>query len=180
MSKESIVAKRYARALFEVARERGKTAEIEQELRLIANALDENPDYVKLLEHPNISASEKASMLKQTFGENVSEEVSATLDLLLKKGRQSILRDLFAYYIQIANEASGQAQAQVYTPIPLSEEQSGQIASVFSKIVGKTVRVETILDPSLLGGLQVRIGDRLYDGSLSGKLQRMQKALNEA
>jgi F-type H+-transporting ATPase subunit delta len=59
-------------------------------------------------------------------------------------------------------------------------EQSGQIASVFSKIVGKTVRVETILDPSLLGGLQVRIGDRLYDGSLSGKLQRMQKALNEA
>lgn len=180
MSKETIVAKRYAKALFEVARERGKIADVEQELEAIADALNANPDYVKLLEHPNIGASVKVDMLRQAVGAGVSEEVFNTLQLLVLRGRESILRDLVAQYSQVANEALGQAQAKVYTPLPLTEVESNHVAVAFGQLTGKRIRVENIVDPSLLGGLQVRIGDRLYDGSLSGKLQRIQKALIQA
>lgn len=180
MSKETIVAKRYAKALFEVARERGKIADVEQELQAIEQALSGNPDYLKLLEHPNIDASVKASMLKQVFEGKLSEELLNTLQLLVQRGRESILGDLVSFYSQIANDALGQAQAKVYTPAVLTEQESEQIAATFGQLTGKKIRIETIVDPSLLGGLQVRIGDRLYDGSLSGKLQRMEKALNQA
>ncbi|MFC3772132.1 F0F1 ATP synthase subunit delta [Paenibacillus sp. GCM10012303] len=180
MSKETILAKRYAKALFEVARERGKVSDVEQEIQVIAGALDANPEYVKLLEHPNIDASVKTSMLKQVFEGKVSEELLNTLQLLLQRGRESVIRDLAVQYSLIANDALGQAQAKVYTPLPLSAEESDKIAAAFGQVVGKTIRVENIVEPSLLGGLQVRIGDRLYDGSLSGKLQRMEKTLNQA
>ncbi|MBD2863587.1 MULTISPECIES: F0F1 ATP synthase subunit delta [Paenibacillus] len=180
MSKETVVAKRYAKALFELARERGKVAEVEQELQAVSNALADNPEYVKLLEHPNIGASVKTSMLKQVFEGKVSEELMNTLQLLMQRGREAIIRDLAVQYSLIANDALGQAQAKVYTPLPLSAEESDKIAAAFGQVVGKKIRVENIVEPSLLGGLQVRIGDRLYDGSLSGKLQRMEKTLNQA
>jgi F-type H+-transporting ATPase subunit delta len=180
MSKETVVAKRYAKALFELARERGKVAEVEQELQAVSNALADNLEYVKLLEHPNIGASVKTSMLKQVFEGKVSEELMNTLQLLMQRGREAIIRDLAVQYSLIANDALGQAQAKVYTPLPLSAEESDKIAAAFGQVVGKKIRVENIVEPSLLGGLQVRIGDRLYDGSLSGKLQRMEKTLNQA
>lgn len=180
MSKETVVAKRYAKALFELARERGKVAEVEQELQAVSNALADNPEYVKLLEHPNIGASVKTSMLKQVFEGKVSEELMNTLQLLMQRGREAIIRDLAVQYSLIANDALGQAQAKVYTPLPLSAEESDKIAAAFGQVIGKKIRVENIVEPSLLGGLQVRIGDRLYDGSLSGKLQRMEKTLNQA
>ncbi len=82
-------------------------------------------------------------------------------------------------YVAIANEALGQAEATVYTPYPLSESDAGKVAEKFSKLTGKTIRVNNVIDQSLIGGMQVRIGDRIYDGSLSGKLQRLSKSLQE-
>lgn len=180
MSKETIVAKRYAKALFEVARERNIVSEVEAELQAIADALEANPDYKKLLEHPNLGASVKADMIKQAFGASVSDAVLHTLQLLIDRGRETILSDLVSQYSTVANDALGQAKAKVYTPHPLSEAEVGSIAAAFGSITGKKIRVETIVEPSLLGGLQVRIGDRLYDGSLSGKLQRIEKSLVQA
>ncbi|GAA3412895.1 F0F1 ATP synthase subunit delta [Paenibacillus hodogayensis] len=180
MSKESIVAKRYAKALFEVARERGKIADVERELQAIADALSANPDYVKLLEHPNISAASKTEMLKQAFGASVSEEVFNTLQLLVQRGRESILLDLVSQYSLVANDALGEALAKVYTPLPLTAEESDKISTAFGQVTGKKIRIESFVEPALLGGLQVRIGDRLYDGSLSGKLERIEKALVQA
>ena len=77
----------------------------------------------------------------------------------------------------IANEALGQANALVTTPLTLTAKESQEIAERFSIISGKKIQISSIVDPSLLGGLQVRIGDRLYDGSLSGKLARLEKSL---
>ncbi|MDF2720350.1 MAG: subunit delta of synthase [Paenibacillus sp.] len=180
MSKETIVAKRYAKALFDVANEHGKVADVERELKAIADALNANPDYVKLLEHPNIGNAAKVEMILQAFGANASEEVLSTLQLLVQRGRESILRELVSKYSEIANDALGQAQAKVYTPFPLTAAESEQISTAFGAITGKTIRIESFVDPSLLGGLQVRIGDRLYDGSLAGKLQRIEKSLTRA
>jgi F-type H+-transporting ATPase subunit delta len=80
-------------------------------------------------------------------------------------------------FVFIANQALGQAQAIVTTPLALTEHEASEIAERFSKLSGKKIQITSIIDPSLLGGLTVRIGDRLYDGSLSGKLGRLEKSL---
>ena len=80
-------------------------------------------------------------------------------------------------FTKVANEALGQASAIVYSAFVLSDAQQAEIASHFSKVTGKTIRVSSVVEPKLLGGVQVRIGDRLYDGSLSGKLARLEQSL---
>lgn len=180
MSDHTAVAKRYAKALFEVANERNESARVESELHIIVDSLGENPDFNLLLHHPNIDQSRKVELLRTLFENKISEALFSTLVLLLKKGRESILTDLSRSYTQIANEALGQASASVYTAFPLTEDEERQIAVSFSKLTGKKIKVESSTDPGLIGGIKVRIGDRLYDGSLSGKLDRLEKNLMQS
>jgi F-type H+-transporting ATPase subunit delta len=174
-----VVAKRYAKALFEVAKEKGLISQVEDELKSVASVIKGHADLQKFLNHPSIGASVKKDLLKQIFEGKVSEPVWNTLQVLIDKGREAIVPALLNDYVKIANEAQGLANATVYTAFALNEKQIAEIAAYFKKITGKSLRVETVIDPKLLGGIQVRIGDRLYDGSLSGKLDRLAKSLNQ-
>jgi F-type H+-transporting ATPase subunit delta len=174
-----VVAKRYAKALFEVAKEKNLISQVEEELKSIVNAIKAHADLQKFLNHPNIGVSVKTDLLKQVFEGKVSEPVWNILQIIIDKGREGILNVLVSDYVKIANEALGQANATVYTAVALNEEQLAEIAAQFSKLTGKTLRLDTVTEPKLLGGIQVRIGDRLYDGSLSGKLDRLSKSLNQ-
>ncbi|MEX2459752.1 MAG: F0F1 ATP synthase subunit delta [Paenibacillaceae bacterium] len=174
MSTETIVAKRYAKALFELAKEKNEAAQVEADLQAIVTSIQVNVDLQKFLSHPNIDASKKTALLDTLFQGKVSDSVLNTVSLLVDRRREGILQELLTDYIKIANEALSQAKAIVSTPIALSEVESQHIAASFSQLTGKKIQVQQVIDPSLLGGIQVRIGDRLYDGSLSGKLQRLQ------
>jgi F-type H+-transporting ATPase subunit delta len=180
MSRETIVAKRYAKALFEVALGQGSVAQVEEELKGILQVIRENADYGKLLEHPNISTDAKLGLLKQAFEGKVSVAVLNTLQLLVERRRESVLSDLVDSYVKIANESLGQANAMVYSAHSLTADESQQISDRFGQLTGKRIRIANVVDSSLLGGIQVRIGDRLYDGSLSGKLKRLEQALKQA
>lgn len=175
-----VVAKRYAKALFELASERGIIAQVEEELEAVVAVLQNNADFKSLLQHPNVALSVKNDLLAKAFEGKVSDAVLNTLQLLVSRRREAILAALYVDYVKIANEALGQATATVYTPFALSEDNVQEIAQHFGKVSGKKLRIQTVLEPSLLGGIQVRIGDRLYDGSLSGKLERLQKSLTSA
>jgi F-type H+-transporting ATPase subunit delta len=177
MSSETIVAKRYAKALFESAREKNTVAQVETDLQAIVQSIEDHVDLQKLLSHPNIDSSKKTELLTSLFQGKVSDTVLNTVCLLVQRRREGILSQLLMDYVKIANEALGQAKAVVSTPIALSSEELKHIAASFSQLTGKKIQVEQVIDPGLLGGIQVRIGDRLYDGSLSGKLQRLQASL---
>lgn len=179
MSQDTIVAKRYARALFELAKEQNKIAAVEEELKAVVAVLQENTDFEKLIKHPGLGAESKSALLKNVFEAQLSDITFNTLQLLVANGREDLLGALAKYFTDIASEALGQAQATVYTPVALSEAELSHIAATFSQLTNKQIRVVSVLDKSLLGGIQVRIGDRLYDGSLSGKLERLQKTLNQ-
>lgn len=175
-----VVAKRYAKALFEAAKEKDMISQVETELKAVVDTLNNEADLQKFLNLPSVGTSAKTDLLKKIFEGNVSALVWNTLQLLVERGRESVLPTLVADYVKIANEALGQASATVYAPFALSEAQVAEIAQKFGAITGKTIRVETVIEPKLLGGIQVRIGDRLYDGSLAGKLERLSKTLNQA
>lgn len=179
MSSSTIVAKRYAKALFEAAQSRNLVSPVEEELRLIVQALADNEEFEALLQHPKLDLGTKKGMLSAVFQSNISDIVYNTLMLLVERGRGTLVPALYDYYVSISNEALGQANALVVSPTPLSEQEKQAISAQFGKLIGKTVRIDNEVNPNLLGGIQVKIGDRLYDGSLSGKLSRIETRLKQ-
>lgn len=175
MSRDTVVAKRYAKALFELASAEGTASEVEAQLKLIADALKQDEQIEKFLSLPSVDPAAKLAVLKSAFGDQVSVLVLNTLQVLVSRRRQAIIGDVYESYTKIAGEALGQAHATVYSARPLTGEEFAGVVAEFGSITGKKIIAEQTVDPSLLGGIQVRIGDRLYDGSLSGKLDRLQK-----
>lgn len=177
MSRDTVVAKRYAKALFELAAAQQIAPQVEEELKLIVQALKQDETIEKFLSLPSVETSNKIAVLKSAFGDKVSALVLNTLELLIARGRQDIIAFVYEAYIQVAGEALSQAHATVYSAQSLSDAELAEVVAQFSKLTGKKIIAEQKVEPSLLGGIQVRIGDRLYDGSLSGKLDRLQKSL---
>jgi ATP synthase, F1 delta subunit len=178
MSRDTVVAKRYAKALFELASAAGNVSEVEAQLKLIAEALERDEEIMKFLSLPGVTPENKSAAIKAALGGNVSELVLNTLELIVSRRRQGIIGDMYESFTKIAGEVLGQAHATVYTAKQLTDEELAGVAAHFGGVTGKKIIAEQIVEPALLGGLQVRIGDRLYDGSLSGKLDRLQKSLN--
>jgi len=175
----SAAANRYAKALFAVARESGAVEAFGEQLDAVAAALKD--DAVRsFFEHPNIGADVKFRALQSSIGESVAQPVLNALKLLVERGRAGEIGDVAAAYRKTADEALGRAKAIVTSAFALTPEQERIIAERFSALTGKQVSVETEVDPSLLGGIRVRIGDTLYDGSLAARLAELEKSLNQA
>ncbi|WP_019121082.1 F0F1 ATP synthase subunit delta [Brevibacillus massiliensis] len=167
----SAVAKRYARALFEVAKERGLIDQVETELKSIVDAVRQNEDLTKILMHPHISVGAKKELISQLFEAHVAEVTSNFLAVLIDNGRESDLENIANAYVKLANEERGIADALLTSAKPLSSEEQAEIAERFGKLLNKRLRFETVVDPAILGGIVIKIGDRLYDGSIRSKLE---------
>lgn len=176
MSRDAVVAKRYAKALFEVAQQQKVVSEVQEQLKQIVQALEQDADIEKFLSVPSIAPEQKIAVLKAAFGDRVSALVFNTVQILITRRRQDIIAEVYAAYTKVAGDSLGQAHATVYSAQALSDAELANVAAQFGQLTGKAIIAEQIVEPSLLGGVQVRIGDRLYDGSLSGKLERLQKS----
>jgi F-type H+-transporting ATPase subunit delta len=177
MRRGTVAAKRYAKALFEVAQAKGQVAETENHLKLVADVLEGNAELRAFLSAPGVPQEAKTGALRTVFGQTVSAEVLNALCLLVERGRQNEIDAVREAFMALSGEALGRIDATVTSAKPLSDEEKDRLAAAFGKILGKTVRLQANVDPSLLGGLTVRIGDTLYDGSLRSKLARLEKDL---
>lgn len=176
MSK-GIVAKRYAVALFEIAKEHNIIGQIENELLDVKEVFTTNKELIDLLNHPKVTNDTKKSIIKGSFA-SVSQQVINTLLLLVDRHRVDIVIDIVSYYVQKANEARGTEDAIVYSVRPLSETELTSISTSFAKKIGKlSLRLQNVVDKNLIGGVKLRIGNRIYDGSVSGKLERIERQL---
>ncbi|ASS67283.1 MULTISPECIES: F0F1 ATP synthase subunit delta [unclassified Paenibacillus] len=178
MSRDTVIAKRYAQALYDVASTQNLVAEVRQQLELIAGALASDGDVSRFLSTPGIEPSVKLDIIKKAIGDRVSSIVLNTVTLLIERGRQSSVGSVSEAYGRIADEASGESRATVYTAIALSEAELAKVLQQFGVIAGRRIIGEQVVEPSLLGGIKVRIGDKIYDGSLSTKLDRLSKQIN--
>ena len=179
MSRHTVVAKRYAKALFEVASLEQGTLEVEQELKAIVGAIQSNDEIERFFTTPNISDSDKLNALNSALQGKLSQSVINTVELLVKRRRTDILPDLLASYIKLKGDSMGMADADVYSSYALNEHEKEAVAAEFGQLSHKVIRVNNIVDKSLLGGLKVVIGDTLYDGSISSKLARLEKSFND-
>lgn len=173
----AIVAKRYAVALFKIAKEKHVLELFEEELRLVKNVFETNAELHSFLSQPNISKEQKKAVLSNVFS-SLSESILNTLCILVDNKRIDILSNIANEYVTLANEERNVADATVYSIRPLSEDEKVAIAESFAKKTEKdAIRIQNVVDAELLGGIKVRIGNRIYDGSLQGKLARIQREL---
>ncbi|CAM3128367.1 F0F1 ATP synthase subunit delta [Sporolactobacillus spathodeae] len=165
-----IVANRYAEALFEVAEERQLIDAIETQLTSVTDTLSNNEELRRVLQHPQISADEKKALVDGLFKDAVGLEVSNLLKLLIDRKRESIINDVLEAYTLMANEKRGILDVTVTTAVPLDEEEQSDLARRLGEALGKKLRISVTVNKEIIGGILMRIGDRLYDGTIAGKL----------
>lgn len=178
MSQDTVVAKRYAKALFEVAEQQQKVTETEQELRAFVVAVSGDAEIRGFINSPNVPEPVKLQVLSGSFEGRLSAPVLNTIKLLVQRGRTDLFGALLDGYLAIQEDKLGLADAKVYSAYALDDEEKAAVAEQFGARVNKTIRVENIVDPELLGGLKVVIGDTMFDGSVAGKLERLEKSFN--
>ncbi|WP_339161104.1 F0F1 ATP synthase subunit delta [Siminovitchia sp. FSL W7-1587] len=172
-----VVAQRYALALFQLAKEQNMSDQIVEELRTVKKVLVQNPGFIHLLQSPKLSVNKKRNLIKEVF-QNASQSVINTMMLLTDRHRENIILEVAEIFIKLLNEERGIAETVVYSVRPLTAEETKAISETFAPKVGKTaLNIENIIDSELLGGVKVRIGNRVFDGSLKGKLDRLERTL---
>jgi len=171
------VAKRYALALFQIAKENGQVDKMDEEVRVLKELIENSPEINQFLQSPNITLEKKKEMINIAFA-STSQHLQNLLMLLIDRHRETIIPSVCYHFITSVNEERGIADAKVYSVKPLSDEEKSAISSTFAHRVGKNkLNIENIVDSNLLGGIKVRIGNQIFDGSLQGKLNRLQRQL---
>jgi len=171
------VAKRYAVALFKIAKEQNLLTQMEEELQAVKQIFSEQKELLAFLEHPKLSKSAKKEVIANSFSK-FSKPVVNTLFIMLEGHRTGEIKLMAEEFIQLANEENSIAEATVYTVHPLTDTERDAVSTVFAAKVGKrTLKINNIADSSIIGGIKLQIGNRIFDGSVSGKLERLSKQL---
>lgn len=171
------IAGRYAQALYEIAAQEKKVDDLEQELLAVEQLLKQHPDLRKILLHPQITPVAKKELLKKLFEGRLSEITGNFLALLIDHRRESFLGDIVAEFVAIANAARNIITAQVTSAVELSDKEKSSMAKVLNQAAGKKVLVSYVVDPHLIGGVVVRMGDRVIDGSVRTRLASLRERL---
>ena len=172
---------RYAQALFDLATDEKIVAAVEADLQALKRMSADSKDFRTLLASPAFSAEDKAKALKALGAKaKLHSTTQKFLGLLAQNGRVSALMSVVTGFEELAAKARGAVAAQVVTAVPLSAAQSKGVAQALRTALGADPEITTRVDPSILGGIKVQVGSRLFDASLRSKLDSLKFALKRA
>jgi F-type H+-transporting ATPase subunit delta len=178
MAGERTLARRYARALLDVAREQGADAinEVEQDLYGLADLWESSPELRTVIGHPKLTRDRKRAAVTAALEGKVQPLTIRFVSVLVEKGRLDVIRDIALEFDAASDEAQNVAKAKVATYLPLAEAQRAKLEERLRAFTARArVVIEETVDPSLLGGIVVRIGDQVLDGSVAGRLRKMRE-----
>jgi F-type H+-transporting ATPase subunit delta len=178
---ESVVAERYAKAMFELGLESGQLAMLTDELRSVANAYKDSPELRSVLDDPRIDEDQIISLV-ESLARRLALSVVAknSLLVLVRRRRIRALPEIVTRLASLTDERTGLLRASVTSAVPLGEEQARQLSEELERLTGKRIVLECHSDPSLLGGLVTRIGDHVVDASLRGRFDEIERRLSES
>ena len=173
-----LIAKTYGDALFELAVEKDIVDVLQEEIVLLRQILAENEDFGRLMNHPKIVKEEKLQVVKDVFAGRISDELLGFLTIIISKDRYKEIDAILDYFIAQVKKYKGIGIAAVTTAVPLRDEQR---RAVEQKLLDTTeyrqMEMHYRVDESLVGGMVIRIGDRVVDSSIKTKLNELQKDL---
>jgi F-type H+-transporting ATPase subunit delta len=171
------VARRYALALYEEARARGVAEEVDAGVRALGEALDGSRDLRAALTSPVVPRAKKEAVIDRLFADRLPTLVVQFLRLLVRKEREDVVPEIVAAYNRLRDEREGVVEARVRAARPLSADEAEALRRSLEARSGKSVRLRLDVDPALIGGLVVRLGDRVFDGSLRHQLGLLREQL---
>lgn len=179
MSHEA-VARRYARAVFELVKEQGKVTEAVRQLGAFAEAYEASSDFRALEHTPSITDADRRGVVEQ-MGKQVgaSDTIVRTVSILAERKRLAILPDLLRLLEEKVDDHLGVVRATVRSAARLPEDYRGKLKRKLEDVTGKRVLFTFEEDPSLIAGIVTQIGDRVVDGSIRGKLNQLAESLRQ-
>ena len=180
-SKATDVGERYALALFDLAKDEKRIPAVEADLKSIKAMLAASADLRTLLGSPKFNAEAKGKGLTAVAAKaKFNSTTQKFLGLLAANGRAGLLASVITSFEALTAIHRGAVSAEVTSAVALTPAQRKEIAAALRKALGKDPEIETRVDPSILGGLKVKVGSRLYDASLKSKLDQLKFALKRA
>jgi F-type H+-transporting ATPase subunit delta len=171
------VAITFINALLEVASKNGQFEQIEKDLDLVCGVIVQHDNLKKVLFHPSISRSSKKDLIARVFGKSVSDLMMNFLNLLVDRRKEEILEFIPDVYKTVTDEKKGIIKATVHTVIPLTGDRLDTFKRQLNKITGKTVELEVVQNPEILGGMVIKIGNKMIDGSVANRLKNLKTRL---
>ena len=173
-----LVSNTYGDALFELALENNQLDSMLEEVKAVASVLQENEDLTKLMNHPKIVKEEKIKIIEEIFTNQVSREVVGLMRMIVQKGHFNEMESGFMYFIDRVKEYKNIGTAYVTSAVTLSD---GQKSAVEKRLLETTKYVKFEMhfdvDAALIGGMTIRIGDRVVDSSVKNKLNDLTREL---
>ncbi|MDN5344921.1 MAG: F-type H+-transporting ATPase subunit delta [Clostridia bacterium] len=178
MSSQTI-ARRYARALFEIARPQGALASYAIALERVGQALQEDAELRRVLYHQLIPVREKQKVV-DTLLPDIDPPLRNFFHLVLAKGRERALPEIANQFRRLVDRENRVLAVEVQAATPLSQDIASALKTRLAELTGQNIRLQVHVDPALLGGLVIRVGDRVLDASLKKKLELLGEHLKGA
>jgi F-type H+-transporting ATPase subunit delta len=175
--RDTTIAKNYAEALLELARRAEDPAGWGKLMRDVANGMRDDITLQHFLESPKISEAQKNEVFFQALGDRVPRHFLRFLQTLVRKRRQLLIPEISAEYDKLLDIHEGRVHANVTVAKETNAEDQAEIAEQLSRVIGKTVVPHMNVNPAILGGVVVKIGDTVMDGSVRRRLGRLRNQI---
>jgi F-type H+-transporting ATPase subunit delta len=169
---------RYAQALFDLALERSEVETARKDMNLIENICNQNPDLIVMLNSPVISSDKKISVMHLLLSGKIGKMAMGFVDIIIRKRREAHLNHIARKFEDLYLEYKNIQKAVVTSAIPLSESLRQSIKKVLEEQTKGTIIMAEVVDPEVIGGLIVKVGNQLYDDSIRQKLVDLRKEFN--
>ncbi len=176
MARRQTVARRYAEAAFQIGRSDRKLDAWQADLSLLGELLA-NDELRRVLEHPAVPYAQKEKLLRRIAGKDVNAEAVNLVLLMIRRGRPGAVDRMIEHFAELVRRERGIELVEVRTALPLDDAQRGAVEQRLAELTGEKIEMNEIVDEALIGGIAVRIGDRLYDASVRNRLERLRTRL---
>ena len=171
------VVRRYAVTLLEAADETGVIDVVQRDVEQLIETVRQSQELAEFLVNPLIGPQIQASALEQIFSGKVGDISLNFLQLMATRGRAAIIETVLESFLELVAERAGVVRAEVRAVVELSSEQQQRLQKRLEQYTGKVVQIDAQVDASVRGGIVARVGDTVFDGSVSTHLERLRKCL---
>jgi len=167
----------YAKAFLAAAEKSGQTAALVDEFNSLADAIEQFPELAAVLASAIIKHEEKSAIVDRVFGKSASPMLTDFLKVIANHGRLDLLGAIRREVLKQYDDMRGRIRVRMSTAVALDGQISGEMKASLRKLLGGEPEIETTIDPNLIGGVVLRVGDTVYDGSVSRQLQQMREQM---
>lgn len=174
---DELIAKRYGTALFNLAVEKNEVDALFSQVQMVKETIESNPEILNILEHPQVNEAQRILLVEKVYTNQVSDGIIGLILLTIKKNRQSHLVAIFDCFLDLVYEHKNIVFAHVTSHKAMTQNQREQMMAKMQELTNKEIHLVEYVDVQLIGGISIRLGDRVIDYSIKGLIGDMKKQL---